>query len=407
VKEGRNKKSPKRKRRAAGLATILMIWAVVWQANAAIHRAAYESLLKGDLHRALSLLRFTVTFEPNFFLHRGRMGNPELRRAFIETDKVLRERLVWATKTSGPIIASPAAATGAIFIGNNSRDFYKLNADTGKVIWKYRAGGAIEPKPLVAGDIICFAAHDGIHAVDTGTGRRKWFRFVRWAESSPAYATGAVFVGADERKVLALDIKTGKTIWSRPVAGPVESAPSVYEGKIYVGCNKGILYSLDAATGKPLWTYRTGGSIQGQPLTSGGRVFAGCSLQKFFALEADTGKLIWKRNVRGSIEGGAAGMDDIVVVGTKLGAVYAFDERNGKTLWTYHGTGWVKSNPTIYKGAVYVGSHYGFLTALDLRTGRRLWRFLAGWDFDESIPLIHEGRLFIGNMDKRVYALKI
>jgi len=111
--------------------------------------------------------------------------------------------------------------------------------------------------------------------------------------------------------------------------------------------------------------------------------------------------------VRGSIEGGAAGMDDIVVVGTKLGAVYAFDERNGKTLWTYHGTGWVKSNPTIYKGAVYVGSHYGFLTALDLRTGRRLWRFLAGWDFDESIPLIHEGRLFIGNMDKRVYALKI
>lgn len=400
------KKLKKIARKLRYVAVAVLAWYLVFFANAALHRDACRELLKGDLPRSLSLLRFVVTFEPDFYMHRGRMGKAALRNAFIETDAQRKKRLAWIFETGGPVIGSPAAADGAVYIGSNDDFLYKLHAATGKLLWKFDANGDIETKPLVADDKIYIASHNGLYAL-TKDGKEVWFRLIRWAESSPAYVSGTVFVGTDDNRLLALDAETGKTRWEFQTADSVESSPSVAGGRVFVGCNSDMVYALDAETGKKEWSYNLGGKIEGKPLVTGGAVFIGSNSGEFVSIDEKSGKLLWRRKLAGNVESSAAGEGNTVAIGTLDGNLYALDANNGSTLWKYDSAGPFESSPLIYRGVVYVGCHYGFIHAVDLKTGKKRWRFLTCWDIDESIPAVSGGLVFIGGTDGRVYALRI
>ncbi|MFC1474520.1 PQQ-binding-like beta-propeller repeat protein [bacterium] len=400
-----------KKRFLKRIRTVLLLaaaWAAVFAANSALHRRAYEQLLAGETPAAMSRLYFVIPFEPVFFIHRGAMGRKELARAFRETGSLISSRQAWTLKTPGPVMSSPAGAGGAVYVGNNGDQLLKIDAEKHEIIWKYETGGDVETRPLVAPNgKVYVAAHDGLHAVDAETGEGRLLHAIRWAESSPAYATGVIFVGTDDLRMLALDAESGDVKWSFRAAGPVESSPAVSGGRVFFGCNKGELYSLNAETGEKEWQKKVGGRIEGRPLVMNGTVYTGTTEEKVHAFDAGTGALRWERNLGGSIVSSAAGEGDIVVVGTLGGQVFGLGTNDGSVKWTFKNAGPVEADPAIHDGVVYVGTHYGFLHAFNLKTGKRLWSFLAGWDIDESSPLIHEGRAYFGAMDGRIYSLNI
>ena len=71
-----------------------------------------------------------------------------------------------------------------------------------------------------------------------------------------------------DSKLVALDAKTGKTVWQTDVADPElgyseTMAPTAVKGKILLGTNggeygvRGFLRAYDAKTGKLLWNFDT------------------------------------------------------------------------------------------------------------------------------------------------------
>jgi alcohol dehydrogenase (cytochrome c) len=79
-----------------------------------------------------------------------------------------------------------------------------------------------------------------------------------------AYLDGRLFRGTMDGRVLAYDFKTGKRLWTTPIAEPgkgeiVDAAPIAWNGLIYVGTAtgfkgmKGRVYALSAATGNIVW----------------------------------------------------------------------------------------------------------------------------------------------------------
>lgn len=383
-----------------------------WAANSALHRAAHAALLDGNLAKSRLLLRFVVAHEPFFFIHRGVLGKSALMDAFSETDSVLRERKAWIVHTGAPVMTGPAAADGFVYFGNNKGvkggTVFKADAATGRIVWSLRIGGDIESTPLIVGDKVFVSAHDGLSAIDNETGKRLWFHYIRWAESSPAYATGAVFVGADKPGALMkIDAETGQLIFSVPTSGTVEASPVVHKGKIYMGCNHGYVYCFDADTGKEMWRRGLGGSVESAPLIMDGKVCAGSKSGAFVALNADTGEEVWRAETGAEIWSGAAEDGRALVFGDNSHTVRALRADTGETLWTYEADARFETTPAIHNGVAYIGCHAGFLHAIRMSDGKLLWRFLTGWDIDDSHPLIYNGLVIFGSTDGRVYALKV
>jgi outer membrane protein assembly factor BamB len=191
---------------------------------------------------------------------------------------------LWKTATRGPISSTPAVANGLVYFGSYDGKFYALDARSGITKWKFATEGdrrfeakglhGMQPKtqtiadpfdtflssPVVADGTVYFGSGDGnLYALDATTGDLRWkFKAGDVIHASPAFANGVVFVGSFDSYFYAVDAKSGKEKW-RFHGGEdamlhnqvgFQSSPAVVDGVVYTGCRDAQLYAIDAATGK-------------------------------------------------------------------------------------------------------------------------------------------------------------
>ncbi len=388
---------------------IVALLALLHRTNMRFYRAAHESLRAGDTEKAVALMRRVVVQEPFFYTSPGRDGRADLVRGIRESAHVWKTRHKWTVRTGDDVKSFAAYASGSVYIGSNDRNLYKIDAESGKVVWKFYTDGEIETQPLIVGGTVYVASHPGMFAVDADTGKKLWFHKMAWAESSPAYYPdgGLVIAGSNDRRVFAFNAKTGKTAWMFKTSSPVESWPTIDGSRVFVGSNGGDVYAIDAGTGKQIWRFAGDGTIEGKILFNGGRVYAGSKRRHIYCLNAADGRLVWKKDMRGRIEESVGESENMVLFGDHKGDIVALDPATGKTRWKFSGAGWIEAPITVYRGVVYAGCHYGFLYAIDARNGKLIWRFLTGWDIDESGPFAFDNTVVIGSLDDSIYAFKI
>ncbi|MGL6044114.1 MAG: PQQ-binding-like beta-propeller repeat protein, partial [Sandaracinobacteroides sp.] len=140
------------------------------------------------------------------------------------------------------------------------------------------------------------------------------------ARSQPAIAMGTLFVGGEDGRVMALDLKTGCERWAFEASAEVRTGIVVADGPdnarhAYFGDIFGKLYALDARTGKLLWSRRMddhpSSTLTATPLFHKGRLYvpvsslevvpaadptyACCTFRgSTVALDARTGAEIWR-----------------------------------------------------------------------------------------------------------------
>ena len=83
---------------------------------------------------------------------------------------------------------------------------------------------------------------------------------------------GAVYAGAANGSVYAVDAVSGQLRWEYKTGGPVLGAPALANGVLYVGSDDLNLHAIDAATGTLKWTFNTGGAIRAAPAVVDGIV---------------------------------------------------------------------------------------------------------------------------------------
>jgi polyvinyl alcohol dehydrogenase (cytochrome) len=236
----------------------------------------------------------------------------------------------------------------------------------------------------------------GLSADTVGRLRLKWafaFAGALSANAQPTIVGARVFVGGGDRKVHALNAKTGCTLWAFVSDAIVRTAPSIgpRQGSngfaVYFGDTTAHAYALDAASGALLWKVKVdphrAARITGAPaLHDGVLYFPVSSIEEAFANRADYECCTF----RGSV----VALD--AESGAELWKVYTIADAPQPTKRNSVGTqqfgpsgAAVWSAPTIdaARGAIYVatGNAYSHpaiggsdaVIAFDLRTGRRLW----------------------------------
>jgi quinohemoprotein ethanol dehydrogenase len=265
----------------------------------------------------------------------------------------------------------------------------------------------------------------------------------RGQEATPLVHDGVLYTTTAWSKVFAFDAKTGKPLWTYDPQVPgekgfnaccdvVNRGVALWKGKVYLGALDGRLIALDARTGKPVWTTQTTDpnlpyTITGAPRVVNGKVLIGNGGAEYpvrgylSAYDAETGKLAWRfhmtPNPKGEPDGAASdkAMKEFGYASWgdgawKLGGggatpwdAITYDPKSGLV---FVGTGnagpW---NGNIRSGGVGDNLFAASIVALRADTGEYAWHYQTtprdDWDYD-AVQHLMVADLPIGGKTERV-----
>src|SRR5580658_3136170 len=224
---------------------------------------------------------------------------------------------------------------GTLFVSNGANDVFAVDVVSGQMLWTYH--GNPDPK--------------------SGTPIGKSNRGV-------ALGDGLVFVGQLDAKLIALDQRTGKLVWSVQVEPwqngfSITAAPLYYDGMVIQGLSggelgtRGRIKAYDAKTGAPRWTFYT---IPGP---------------------GEFGHETWPQTGDAWEHGGAA-VWQTPTVDPELGLIYFSTGNPGPNLF-----GAVRAGANLFTVSI---------VALDAKTGKYRWHFQQVhhdiWDYDSPNPTV-------------------
>jgi outer membrane protein assembly factor BamB len=270
--------------------------------------------------------------------------------------------------------------------------------------WSYTTGGPVNSSPAVASGTVYIGSGDGnVYALNAATGALDWsYTTGGPVDSSPAVASGTVYIGSGDGNVYALNAATGALDWSYTTGGPVDSSPAVASGTLYVVSQDGNLYALSAASGALDWSYATGGPGDSSPAVADGLVYIGTS-EHVDALSAATGAAAWTYDLSFSASlSSAAVANGVVYIGDNEQNMYALKATTGAVAWDATSAGG-RSSPAVANGLVYITAGQN-VEALNAPTGAVDWAYNAGIFTSSSSPAVANGVVYIGSFDGTVYA---
>lgn len=192
------------------------------------------------------------------------------------------------------------------------------------------------------------------------------------------------------------------------------ASPSVSDGIVYIRLY-GYLYALDVQTGTPIWWRQTASSTSydhAAPAIANGLVYVsnhGCDSDTYcgvVAYDAKTGEEKWHI----TLPRGARGVnvkDGVIYFGSDDWYVRAANAYTGELFWTSPQLNdGVTAVPVVANGRVYVGTWTGRVYALNSSDGRTMWQSIIGGVMFSSPTLINN-TLYTGSGMASVFALDI
>lgn len=176
--------------------------------------------------------------------------------------------LIWKYQTLGSIISPPQLANGMIYFSSGDFNFYAIDAKTGTLKWKYGTDKQATAKANVSFGKVYFGTWGGkAYGLDGLTGMLDWTDPIGdstylWspAITDPITVDSTIVFSAYEMvenhlksRVFSIDAFSGKTVWSSYTRSFVTN-PVYLDDTVYVFCQSQHIVALDGKTGETIWT---------------------------------------------------------------------------------------------------------------------------------------------------------
>ena len=319
-------------------------------------------------------------------------------------------QVLWTFTADDEIRSSPLCSRGVVFFGAYDTNLYALNAKSGDFLWKAPTKAGICSSPTLVNDLVIVGSEDGyVYAFDARRGTTSWtYRTGSPVRSSPRVYKDMLFIGSDDQNIYALQAETGQIVWKYRTWNHVRSSATVANGLVMVGSSDGNLYALDMLSGTLKWKMHTLGAIISTPGIAGSTAIIGSLDNYVYGVDVDSGFTSWRFETQRSVSSSPAVMGERVLIGSTDGIMYALDAHSGRTIWDYDTQSQITSSPRIspVSDTVYFGTVNNYIYALDLITGEQKWRYKTRGPVVSS-PSIEDGIVYVGSLDRKLYALAI
>ena len=239
----------------------------------------------------------------------------------------------WQFETDKPIVASPVIDGETVFIGSSEGIFRAIDLNSGKLKWQFsEVTGFVETKPLAYQNMVYFGSWGNtFYALDANTGNLQWKRekynnrMLSPAAVWPVAANGKIFIVAPDRRMTALDAKTGAEIWDSGTFTCRESIGISNDGEhVYIkNMTEGHVMAFETAASvqKTAWDCpaELGYEIGPSPITEvGDLVFVPTSLGEIVAISKNTHKVEWRIKLTNALVTGVTAAGKRRILATTL-----------------------------------------------------------------------------------------
>lgn len=317
-------------------------------------------------------------------------------------------QILWTFTADDEIRSSPLVTRGVTFFGAYDTHLYALNSKTGDFLWKAPTKAGICSSPCLSDDLVIAGSEDNfVYAFDARRGTQEWsYRTGMPVRSSPRWYKENIYIGSDDQHIYCLNAMTGQVTWKYRTWNHVRSSAAFAQGLCLIGSSDGNLYAIDVLSGTMKWKLHTLGAILATPLVVGNQVIVGSMDNYVYAADIDTGFTSWRFECQHSVSSSPALLGGRVLIGSADGHMYALDAPTGRLIWTFNTNSQVTSSPrvSLATDCVYFGATNNNVYCLEASSGELKWRYRTRGPVVSS-PAIEDGIVYIGSLDRKLYAL--
>lgn len=326
----------------------------------------------------------------------------------------------WTYSSAANVISTPAVIKGLVVFGNQNGTIEALDINSGKRKWTFSTKGAIFSSPATEGDRIVVGSADGSVYCLNSKGRLQWqFGADASVLGAPVIENGKVYIGGSDHHFRAIDLATGKQLWSfNGLNGAVVSRPVINGDRIIFGAWDRNLYALDKNNGKLLWSWNNGSSVINYspaaciPVIKDDVVYVVAPDRYFSAIDLQTGKTLWRTNEARIRESIGISEDGKWIYGkTMQDTVVAFPSgRQQQTAaWKMHAGFGYEHVPSMLiekEGKVFFGTKNGVVYAIDPLTQKIIWSHKLDNSMVNTVNVLSGRSLIVSTMDGKVALLE-
>jgi outer membrane protein assembly factor BamB len=321
-------------------------------------------------------------------------------------------------------VFTPALADGAVFTAAHDGTVTRLDAASGRRIWRVSAGTQLSAGAGSDGNIVAVANEDGeVLALDAKSGERRWSAHVSSEViAAPAVGSDLVLVRSIDNRLFAFGAQDGKRRWvyQRAASSLIIRAPAgvaIQGDMAFAGFAGGKLVAVALANGGVRWEATVavpkGGTelervadVVGDPAAQGREVCAATYQGRVGCYEAASGRQVWARDIS-SLSG--VGLDPrYAFVADEKGAIQAFDRSNGRSVWKQDKLANRQlSQPQAVGEFVAVGDLEGYVHFLARDTGAFVARYEVGGGRVAAPPRALPGGVLVQTQSGRMAALAL
>jgi len=185
----------------------------------------------------------------------------------------------WKFKTNGPVHSTPSIFNGMALFAGCDEQFRAIRISDGKEVFSVSSDAYTGASPAIRGDSAFYGTFNNEVLMVNLTTRKVAWRYEHPQRKFPFYSSAAVtadrvVLGGRDKMVHAIN-PNGKVAWTFVTKARVESSPAIASGRVYVGSNDGRFYVLSLDTGAKLWEFTAGAPLSASPAIAKGKIVIG------------------------------------------------------------------------------------------------------------------------------------
>lgn len=310
----------------------------------------------------------------------------------VEFQPTIQTGVVWSARLgeAGLFDFKPAVEDDNVYAASASGEIVRLDAITGKEIWRVNAGTSLSAGVGLGSDLVLVGTSQGYVIAFDRDGRMLWKAKVSSEVlSSPRESNGIVVVRAGDSRIFGLNAADGSRKWTLDRSTPALSLRSsagivIDNGVIYAGFAGGKLIAVRVDDGGLLWEATVAqpkgtteieriADITSQPVIDGPLIYAAAYQGRVVAIDRSNGRILWNRDI--SSYTGLGSENGRVYVSQASGTVYSLEYTSGKTFWRQGDlANRLLSAPLSLGDRVAVGDVEGYVHILSREDGSFLGR---------------------------------
>lgn len=307
------------------------------------------------------------------------------KRGKLHANHAQSGKSLWVVDVGAPISSRPGVKDELIYVVTQNAELVALNKKSGEEQWRSNVSSEALVAPVVAeGIVIVYCVDGSVFGLNVADGGERWRYHTKVpvislrGNATPVVANGRVIVGLSDGRLAALDLWSGKEKWLVSLAKPrgrtelermvdVDTTPVVMDGIVYTAAYQGQVVALQLRSGRVLWSFDI--STAKDIAVSDEHIYLVDEESVLYALGRKNGRVLWKQDALAWRYATAPTLyNGYLVVGDLDGYLHWLDSQNGRLVhrvWTdFHD---FDTKPVVADDKLYAMSRAGIIDVLQLR----------------------------------------